>query len=139
MTEPIHRRFVPRSIAVAAVALGLVGGSYGIASAASGSGSTTTPATATQSLSASAVRSATAPSGQQPWGGQRSDETPLTGDALAKVTAVAKANVSGGTVVRVETDADGHALYEAHMTNASGAPVTVYVDKQFKLVSVETR
>ena len=65
----------------------------------------------------------------QGWGAQRSDETPLTGDALAKVTAIAKEKVPGGTVVRVETDADGNAAYEAHMTDSSGAPVTVYVDK----------
>ena len=37
------------------------------------------------------------------------------------------------------TDADGNAAYEAHMTNASGNEVTVYVDKSFNVVSVETR
>ena len=52
---------------------------------------------------------------------------------------VAKAKVSGGTVVRVETDADGHAAYEAHMTDASGNPVTVYVDASFNVVSAEQR
>ena len=41
--------------------------------------------------------------------------------------------------MRVETDADGHAAYEAHMTKADGTPVTVYVDKSFDVVSVETR
>jgi hypothetical protein len=56
----------------AAVVLGLAGGSYGVASAASGSGSTTTTTT-----------TPSAPSAQQPWGGQRSDETPLTGDTAA--------------------------------------------------------
>ena len=45
----------------------------------------------------------------------------------------------GGAIVRVETDADGNAAYEAHMTNAAGEPVTVYIDKSFKVVSVETR
>jgi len=70
---------------------------------------------------------------------QRSDETPLTGDALAKVTAIAKAKVPGGTIVRVETDADGNAAYEAHMTKSDGTPVTVYVNKDFEFVSVETR
>ena len=55
------------------------------------------------------------------------------------VAAAALAKVSGGTIVRAETDADGNALYEAHMTNASGTPVTVYVDKDFNVVSVETR
>jgi len=69
---------------------------------------------------------------------QRSDETPLTGDALAKVTAVAQAKVPGGAVVRVETDADGNAKYEAHMTDASGNPVTVYVDANYDYVSTES-
>ena len=44
----------------------------------------------------------------------------------------------GGTIVRAETDADGHAAYEAHMTKPSGTPVTVYVDKDFNVVSVDT-
>ena len=79
-----------------------------------------------------------APSGR-PWGHQRSDETLLTGDSLSKVTAAAQAKVPAGTIVRVETDADGNAAYEAHMTNAAGEPVTVYVDKSFDVVSVETR
>jgi uncharacterized membrane protein YkoI len=72
-------------------------------------------------------------------GGQRSDETLLTGDALAKVKAIALAKVSGGTVSRIETDADGNAAYEAHMVKADGTPVTVYVDSDFKFVSVESR
>ena len=124
---------VSKAVIVAAAALGVAGGSYGIASAANGTG-TTTGTTGTATAAAPA-----APSSSQPWGGQRSDETPLTGDALAKVTAVAEAQVSGGTVVRVETDADGNAKYEAHMTKADGTPVTVYVDANFDLVSVQTR
>jgi hypothetical protein len=129
MSNKTQRVVVPKWVAAGAIAIGLVGGSYGIASAASGSGTATT--------TKSAVRSAS--TAQGPWGGQRSDETPLTGDALAQVTAAAQAKVSGGTIIRVETDADGNALYEAHMTNASGAPVTVYVDKDFNVVSVVTR
>ena len=128
-----RKRFMPRSVVVGALALGLVGGSYGVAAAATGS------KTAATTGSSSVFQTATPPSAGQPWGGQRSDETPLTGDALAKVTAIATAKVPGGTVVRVETDADGHATYEAHMVNASGAPVTVYVDSGFNFVSVETR
>jgi hypothetical protein len=115
---------------LAAMVFGVAAGSYGVASAASGSGTTTTSTPA---------QSAATPNAQQPWGGQRSDETPLTGDTLAKVTAAAKAEVSDGTIVRVETDADGHAAYEAHMTKSDGTPVTVYVDKSFDVVSVETR
>jgi hypothetical protein len=120
---------VPKWMAMGAVAVGLLGGSYGIASAASSSSTATTKKSVFRS----------APTAQQPWGGQRSDETPLTGNALAQVTAAAQAKVSGGSIIRVETDADGNALYEAHMTNASGAPVTVYVDKAFNVVSVQTR
>jgi hypothetical protein len=59
----------------------------------------------------------------------------LTGDALAKVTAAAKAKVPGGTIVRVETDADGHSTYEAHMLDASGNPITVYVNSSYEVVS----
>ena len=74
-----------------------------------------------------------------PGGGPRGDETALTGDALAKVTAAAQAKVPGATIDRVENDADGNAAYEAHMTKADGTHVTVYVDKSFAVVSVETR
>jgi hypothetical protein len=120
------RSRLPKIAAVAALALGLTAGSYGIAAAASndsGSGTGTT----------------TSPGGSSPWGAQRSGETPLTGDALAKVTSAAKEKVPGGTVIRVETDADGNAAYEAHMTKADGTPVTVYVNKQFEVVSTGTR
>ena len=139
MSETTGKRFMPRSVVVGAVALGLVGGTYGIASAATGSKAATTTGSSSVFQTAAPAAAGTPPTAGQPWGGQRSDETPLTGDALAKVTALASAKVPGGTIVRVETDADGHAAYEAHMTNASGTPVTVYVDSQFNVVSVETR
>ena len=112
-----------RAVVVAAIALGVGAGSYGVASAASGSSSKTP--------------SAAAPSAQRPWGPQRSDETPLTGDTAAKVRELALAKVPGGTIVRVETDADGNAAYEAHMVKADGSPVTVYVNKQLEVVSVQ--
>jgi uncharacterized membrane protein YkoI len=81
----------------------------------------------------------TAPAALRGWGGQRSDETLLTGDTAAKVKAIALAKVPGATVVRVETDADGHAAYEAHLTKSDGTLATVYVDKDLNFVSVETR
>jgi hypothetical protein len=118
---------IPRWAALGATVFGLAAGSYGIASAASGNGSTST--------SSGTTPAGTAPQG---WGQQRSDETPLTGDALAKVTAVAKDALPGATIVRVETDADGHATYEAHVIKSDGTLATVYVDANFKLVSVET-
>jgi hypothetical protein len=120
-----------RAAIAAAVVLGVAGGSYGVASAASGSGSSNNSATTT-------TTTPSAPSAQEPWGHQRSDETLLTGDTASKVTAAAEAEVPGGTVIRVETDADGNALYEAHMTTADGTPVTVYVDKDFNVVSTDS-
>ena len=68
---------------------------------------------------------------------QRSDETLLTGDTASKVRAAALKAVSGGTIERVETDADGNAKYEAHMTRADGSRVTVYVNDQFEVVDTQ--
>ena len=124
-----HRRrwSLERTVVVGAIALGVAAGSYGVASAASGGSS-----------SGSGSGSAATPSARQPWGPQRSDETPLTGDTAAKVRELALAKVPGGTIVRVETDADGNAAYEAHMVRSDGSPVTVYVSKQLEVVSVQS-
>ena len=127
---------VPKTLVALAVAVGVALGSYGIANAASGSGSGSSSSGATAAPSAV---NPPQPDPSKPWGGQRSDETLLTGDTAAKVEFAAKAKVPNGTIVRVETDADGHAAYEAHMTKADGTPVTVYVNEQFEAVSVETR
>ncbi len=123
-----HRRrwSLERTVVVGAIALGVAAGSYGVASAASGSSSS------------SSSPAAAAPGARQPWGPQRSDETPLTGDTAAKVRELALAKVPGGTIVRVETDADGNAAYEAHMVRSDGSPVTVYVSKQLEVVSVQS-
>jgi uncharacterized membrane protein YkoI len=69
---------------------------------------------------------------------QRSDETALTGDTAAKVKDAALAETGGGTVERVETDADGHAAYEAHILKSDGTRVTVYVNKQFEVVGTDS-
>ena len=63
-------------------------------------------------------------------------ETLLTGGTAAKVEAAALAAVPGGTVERVENDAEG-SPYEAHMTNAEGNRVTVKLDSNFTVTSVE--
>jgi hypothetical protein len=133
------RRWTPeRVVVIAALAFGIAVGTYGIANAASGSGSSNSSALSAPDWAAASGGQSAAPSAGKPWGRQRSDETPLTGDALSKVTAAAKAKVPGGTIIRVETDADGNAAYEAHMVKADGTPVTVYVNKQFEVVSVES-
>jgi len=137
MDSNVKRWSPERIVILAALAFGIAAGTYGIANAASGSGSSgSSAASVTPQFAASGQ--AAAPSGGHAWGRQRSDESPLTGDALSKVTALAKAKVPGGTIVRVETDADGNAAYEAHMVKADGTPATVYVNKQFEVVSVES-
>src|SRR5207247_1064960 len=115
------KRAVSRILVVGAVVAGAALGSYGIASAASGSSPNSSSSTSPSSswgnaTTAKTAQSTAAPNTQNPWGAQRSDETVLTGDTAAKVKSLALAKVgSSATVVRVETDADGHAAYEAHM------------------------
>lgn len=112
-------------VVFAIVALALGGSAIaGAASGGDGSGST-----------------AAAPSSSHRSGGlppQRADETLLTGDVEAQVRKAALAEVSGGTIERVETDADGNAAYEAHMVKSDGSRVTVYVNKSFDVVSVSS-
>jgi hypothetical protein len=60
----------------------------------------------------------------------------LTGDAAQKVTSAAQAALAGGTIQRVETDAEG-AAYEAHATKSDGSRVTVKLDSSFKVTGVE--
>jgi hypothetical protein len=113
-------------IVVSITALAL--GGSAIAGAASGGGGSN------GSSSNTSARPQT-PAGLPP---QRPDETLLTGDTAAKVREAALAKVSGGTIDRVETDADGHAAYEAHMTRSDGSRVTVYVNRAFEVVSVQS-
>jgi hypothetical protein len=122
------RQRTMRIVVASALALGVAGGSYGIASAASGSSS-----------GSGALPTVAAQAGRpQGWGPQRSDETLLTGETASKVRAAAVAKEPNATVSRVETDADGHAAYEVHMVRSDGTLVTVYVDKQYQVVGVET-
>jgi len=60
----------------------------------------------------------------------------LTGDTADKVTAAALAAVPGGSVERVETDAEG-SPYEAHMTTSDGKHVTVKVDSGYSVTGIE--
>jgi hypothetical protein len=71
--------------------------------------------------------------------GQRSDELLLNGDVASRVSAAAKAVIGDGTIVRIETDAEGFVRYVAHMTDAEGSPVTVYVGDDFEVVTIESR
>ena len=113
-------------IAASITALAL--GGSAIADAASGGGSSS-------SSSNDSARAAPRHGGLPP---QRADETLLTGDTAAQVRKAALAKVSGATIERIETDADGNAAYEAHIVKSDGTRATVYVNKSFEVVSVES-
>jgi uncharacterized membrane protein YkoI len=115
-------------LVVASLTALALGGSA-LASAASGGGSNS------NSGNSSAPAASRGPAGLPP---QRADETLLTGDTAAQVRKAALAKVSGGTIERVETDADGNAAYEAHIVRSDGTRVTVYVNKSFDVVSVKS-
>ena len=68
--------------------------------------------------------------------GGRSDEKALTGETADKVKAAALAKVPGGTVLRVETDADHGSPYEAHVRKSDGTEVEVLVNKDFEATAV---
>jgi len=117
MTKTIWRTAAGAS---ALVACGLLG-----AALAAGPGSAAKTATTTTSTTARPART---------------PETPLTGDVLGKVEAAAVARV-GGTVDAATTENDGTnaaAAYEAHVTKADGTHVTVILDKDYNVLSVET-
>ena len=108
----------------------IAGGAVGASLLGSASAQTATPSTT--------AATATAPDPSQ--GGHVANgitEVLLTGDTAAKVTAAAQGAVSGATVDRVENDAEG-ATYEAHMTKSDGSKVTVKVNADFSVASVET-
>jgi hypothetical protein len=87
-----------------------------------------------------------APPGQRPdpakpgghVGANGRTEKPLPADVAAKVKAAAEAKVSGGTVERVETDADHGSPYEAHVRKADGTELEVLVNKDFQVTAVNT-
>ena len=66
--------------------------------------------------------------------GQR--EQALSGDVASKVRDAALAKVDGGTIERVETDADHGSPYEAHVRKSDGTELEVLVNKSFEVTAV---
>lgn len=131
-----------RRAAAAAALVGttFAGGAIGAALVGSaGAQSTESTTTTAPSANSSGGASSTTPEGVRPPRGPHQangrTEEALTGDTADKVKAAALEAVPGGTVDRLETDAEG--VYEAHMTNADGQRVTVKVDANFKVTGVE--
>jgi uncharacterized membrane protein YkoI len=117
---------------VGAMGLLLAGGLAGGVLAATSSASASDTATSTAAAPAAAAPAPRADTATP----TRSGETALTGANAATAKAAALKAVPGGTVYRVETDADG-ATYEAHMTKADGTHVTVEFDKNFAVTAIE--
>jgi uncharacterized membrane protein YkoI len=111
---------------------GIAGGALAATSSASAADSTTSTITAP-----AAAQAATGPAHPDDTATPvRAGEKALTGTDLATAKAAALKAVPGGTVYRVETDADG-ATYEAHMTKADGTHVTVKLDKSFAVTAIQ--
>jgi hypothetical protein len=128
----IHKAFAGAALVGTALVGGAIGASMvGTASAQEGDTSTTA---VIEDQTADAPERDGASAGPHSADGITEEE--LTGDTADKVTAAAEAAVEGGTVERVETDAEG-AAYEAHVTTAEGERVTVKLDESFAVTSVE--
>lgn len=142
--EKIIKKFTKKGTLTAMVGLAmLVGGVGGSVLQVTAANAQTTNTTATATPSASSSQSQRPPSGGKfdpSKGGHTANgitETQLSGDTAAKAKAAALAAVPGGTIERVETDAEG-ATYEAHMTKSDGTQVTVKMDGNFKVTGIES-
>jgi hypothetical protein len=65
------------------------------------------------------------------------NETELTGDTATKVRDAVLAANAGATIDRMETEGDGSAAYEAHITKADGTHATVKLDTNFAITGTE--
>jgi uncharacterized membrane protein YkoI len=71
-------------------------------------------------------------------GSNAAKETALTGDTAAKVKAAVLTANAGATVDRMETEGDGSAAYEAHITKTDGTHATVKLDANYTITATET-
>jgi hypothetical protein len=120
--------------AIGLLAAGVVAGGIAMATlpASAADSGTTASTTATTSTDAQAAPPANNHSSTP----VRSDEKAVSSALAATLKAAALKAVPGGTVYRVETDADGSA-YEAHMTKADGTEVTVKFDSSGTVTGTE--
>ena len=122
-------------IVVGAAAVGAALGGAALAGAATG-GSTTAATTATSTATGSAPSGQPANAPDPATVTHGPNETLLTGTTADKVKATALAAVPGGTIIRVETDSAG-SPYEAHVTKSDGSQVTVKIDADFKVTTID--
>jgi uncharacterized membrane protein YkoI len=128
------RNDMMRTTVIAAVcaAIGTAGGIAGVSAATNGnnSGSSTDSTTQAQPPDRNFDPSKGGHVGPD------GTETLLSGDVAAKVRQAALDKVGGGTVERVETDADHGSPYEAHIRRSDGTELEVLVNKDFSVTAV---
>jgi hypothetical protein len=121
----MRRKYMLRTVAVACVCA-VVGAAAGIAGGSA--------ATNNDRASGNSDRGSGPPGRHVGANGQR--ERALSGDVADKVRAAALAEVDGGTIERVETDADHGSPYEAHVRKSDGTELEVLVNKSFEVTAV---
>ena len=122
---------IPRTVVIASICavLGTAGGIAGVSAATGGNADN----------GSSASGGSQGPRGQDAGrhvGPNGVREEPLSGDVAQKVREAALAKVSGGTIERVETDADHGSPYEAHVRRSDGTELEVLVNKDFEVTAV---
>ncbi len=120
--------------AVGLLAAGAISGGVLAGTLSASASSTPAASDSTPSSSSSGNASPPGPGGAEP---VRPDEKSVSSATAAALRAAALKAVPGGTVYRIETDADD-GVYEAHMTKADGSLVTVKFDKNLKVTKVES-
>jgi hypothetical protein len=130
------------AIAAACAAIGTAGGIAGVSAATgddNGSGGSSGTGSGQRSGQGFGQQPG-APPGDPSQGGHIGAngvrEELLTGDVADKVRAAALDKVKGGTIERVETDADHGSPYEAHVRRSDGTELEVLVNKDFSVTAV---
>jgi hypothetical protein len=134
VTSGVKPRKLGRRAAITLATAGVLGGAL-ISAALVASAASPTPSP-TGAAAASPSGAAFDPTKGGHVGANGVVEKLLTGTTADKAKAAALAAVPGGTIQRVENDAEG-ATYEAHMVKADGTHVTVKMDANFKVTGIE--
>jgi uncharacterized membrane protein YkoI len=135
--NPIRKAIIGGAAAAATLTGGAIGATLLVSTANAQTSTTTADSSGSSGSSGTTTEAAPDPSKGGHVGANGVTEELLTGDTAEKVKAAALAAVPGGTIERVETDAEG-AVYEAHMKDADGSSVTVKLDADFNVTGIET-
>ena len=127
-----------RTVAIAAVcaAIGTAGGIAGVSAATGGNGSGGSNSSTDSDAGAGHLQGPPPGMPGRHVGANGVQEKALSADVAAKVRQAALDKVSGGTIERVETDADHGSPYEAHVRRSDGTELEVLVNKDFSVTAV---